>query len=398
MADFPSYQDLFRVARDEMLARNTQITKDAIDRRGTDANAIVAGAAAVGDEDIGQLARVQGDLFLDSAKGSKLDRLIIDRYNLYRKPAAPGFTSASFSTSVGAPVSFAIPGGSRFQTSDGRQWITLVDGSFPQGSVGPINIAVRSVQAGISQQIKAGQLTNILDVPPGSPGDLKVTNLTASTGADDREEDDDYRNRARNYFVTARRGTLGAIQNAALSIPGVRRASVFETIDGQARPARVVELIVADAYVDALVGTSYPPAYDTQSQVFAAFVSSQLDEARAAGIYVSTKVGQVVMLPIQLALTFRAGADVDVAAFQARSLIVGYVNSLAPGQIFSRVTAATVLQSVQGLQVSGNEVLSPAGNVVPQTLQVLRTSLSMVAAVSLQPDRALQGSTNPDGV
>ena len=74
------------------------------------------------------------------------------------------------------------------------------------------------------------------------------------------------------------------------------------------------------------------------------------------------------------------------------------MNSLAPGASFVRADALQALRSVMGLFITGNEIASPAGDVVALPLQVLRTTLGLVAAVSVQPDRALQGSTNPDAV
>lgn len=397
MPDLPTFKDLFNIGRDEILSRNGAITRDAVERDGTDANALTAAGAAIGDEAVGQLAKANGALFLDSSTGTDLDRLVIDRYNLYRKPASAGFTSLAWSTTAGAPANFDIPAGTRVATKDGNVWTTLVSLTFAAGSVGPYLVAARSSAAGLSQQASAGTITNILDAPVGAPGDLKVTNQLASAGADDAESDDDYKNRARQFFLSARRGTLISIQNAALSYPGIRRVSVFETIDGSARPARVVQLVLADGFVDALVGTNpVPNTYATQSQVLAQQVVDSLEEARAAGIFVSATVAQVVLQPVQLALAFAAGADVDATAFKARSLIVGYINSLSPGQTFNRADAGRVLQTVNGLLVSGEEILSPVGNVVPRTLQVVRTNLSLVVAVSVQPDRALQGSTNPD--
>jgi len=48
MGDFPNFQDLFRVGRDEALVRNGKLTKASIEREGGDANILNAAAAAVG--------------------------------------------------------------------------------------------------------------------------------------------------------------------------------------------------------------------------------------------------------------------------------------------------------------------------------------------------------------
>ena len=72
------------------------------------------------------------------------------------------------------------------------------------------------------------------------------------------------------------------------------------------------------------------------------------------------------------------------------------MNALPPGATFSRAEASDMLRLVPGLIVSGDEVISPTGDVVPLTLQVLRTTMGLTIASTVQPDFALQGSANPD--
>lgn len=400
MPDLPNFQDYQRVARDEMLARNTRLRRDVIERPGTDANALVAADAAVGDEVSGSIARVAAAQFLDSATGDALTRLVFDRFNLSRKPAAAAKVTLAWSTVAPNPTSFSIPVGTRVQTSDGNQFVTSIDATFPNASTGPVLIAARSLKAGLSQQAQANTIVNVIDTPAGSPTDLTVNNPLASAGADDEESDADLVSRARSFFTNARRGTLSAIQQAALGVPGVRTATAFEGIDALGRPAKFVDLIIADAFTSALVNTTpTPAAYQTQSQVLAQDVQTALIDARAAGISVDVRVAIVSLLSVQLSLTFTTGFDPDTVAFQARAIIVAYVNSLSPGQRFSRQDASNLLLNIPGLLISdnsGSSIVSPAGDVVPRFLEVLRTSLSLVAAVSVQPDQRLQGSTNPD--
>jgi uncharacterized phage protein gp47/JayE len=379
MADFPTFRDHFRIARDEMMVRNSNLSRTIIEREGSDANAITSGIAAVGDEVTGQLIAIEASLFLDSAQGRKLDRLVFDRYGLTRKPASVAQTSVTFSTTSPAPGPFSIPVGTRLQTADGRMWQTVAAASYPGGATSIAPVPVRSVKAGLDQQVAANTITSIVDVPLGSPPDLKVTNALASAGADNEESDEDLRNRARLFFTTARRGTLRAIEQGALAVPGVRRATAFEAIDSGGRPARFVELVVADAFTDVLVSVSpTPPSYQAQSQVLAGDISSALTDVRAAGIYVKVVVAQVVLLGVSLGLTFLSGVDTAAVALAARSAIIGYVNGLSPGQKFVRADAQAALEPIVGLHLTGNEILAPAGDVVAETLQVFRTSLSLV--------------------
>jgi hypothetical protein len=380
--DFATFQDLFRIARDEVLARSAKITRDAVEREGSDANVLVAAACAVGDEVIGQIVDVESGLFLDSAAGQALDRLVFDRYGIARKAAAPAVGLVTFSLPTPAVSAFAIPAGTVLQTSSGIQFITTTSSAvFGVGDT-TLDVNVRSALAGASQQAGAATITNILTAISGAPVGLTVTNTNATAGADDAEPDDALRTRARQFFVNARRGTVGAIEAGALAVPGVRSATAFEALDTLGRPAKSVELVVTDAFTSALVQAGVdPPAYQTQAQTLAENVFAGLVDSRAAGIYVAVTVAQVVLQPVRLALTFTAGADTNPVSAQAVAAIVNYVNALKPGAAFVAAAANAALQSVPNLVFTGDEVISPPGNVQPGILQVLRTSTSLVTVI-----------------
>jgi len=396
MPDFPTFSDLFRVARDEVLTRSSRISRDAVEREGMDANILIAAACAAGDEVVGQLAQLAAGLFLDSAQGAALDRLCFDRYGLVRKPAAASLGSVQFATPTATVASFAIPAGAKLSTADGIQFITISSTIFPNASVGPVTMAVRSVLAGGSQNVKAGTITSIAGFP-AQPTGITVVNPFATAGGDDTESDDSLRDRARKFFTTVRRGTLGALEEAALSVEGVRKAVAFEVIDAIGRPARLVQLIVADSFTEQFVTADAIPArYQVQSQMLASQVSGALAEYRPAGVFVQVLVSNVVLQAFQLALTFQAGTNVETAALAARAAMVTYVNSLNPGASIVIDDALTVLSTVPGLATSGNNIISPAGNVAAKPLQVLRTSLGLVSAIAAQTDTPIITGTNPD--
>lgn len=382
MSDLPTQNDYFRIGRDEILIRSEALTKEVVERRGTDANAMVGAGSGMADEVTGQLARVQASLFMDSAKGKNLDRLLIDRYGLYRKPAAPAYVTLEFTLPTANPAAFNIPQDTAVQTGDGNQFLTLNSVVFPMGSTGPIEVYARSAQAGLTQQAQADTITVLLGLPAGAPDTLAVTNPVASFGADNEEEDEAYRARGREFFVTARRGTLRAIKAGALAFPGVRTATAFEYLDQLGRPSKGVSLVIADAFTEQLVGvTPTPAAYQTQSAALCTAVVASLDDVRAAGILVSAQVAEVVLMGATLALSFRAGVDVDEVTMRARATVAAYINSLSPGASFVWATAQMHLRAVAGLLYTGNEIYSPAGDVVPSALQVLRAPLGMITAV-----------------
>lgn len=397
MADFPSRQDLFRIARDELLLLNGKLTREIVERDGSDANIIANIAVALAEEVIGQLIGVCAGRFLNSAEDEKLDRLVWDLYSIIRKEASSALGTAVFSTTTANPSAFTIPEGSTVSTPDGIEFLTTLSSSFPAGSIGPIYVPIRSVLAGADQQASKESITSIVSTINGAPSDLTVTNIVATVGADDEESNESLRDRARRFWTSSQRGTIGAIENGALAVPGVRSASAIEVLDAYGRPARWVQLIISDSFTESLaLLDTVDPTYDTQSQQLAQKVFLALSDIRAAGNFVQVIVGQVILQSVQLQLTFIAGVDVDVVALQARAQVVNYTNELQPGETWTVANAINALRRVSGLIITENEIVSPAGNVLPKTTQVIRTTLALVTAVAVQSSQPVALTTNPD--
>jgi Baseplate J-like protein len=383
--DFPKAAELFRIARDEAVSRSERLTVNAVDRDGTDSNIMLYGAAVVGEEVIGQLAATEEGVWLASATGAKLDRWAFDRYSLTRKQASAAFVTVRFSTTVGAPSAFLIPSGTKLATSTGQEFITVVSVPYPLAGIGPVETLARSTLAGVDQNIGTGALNSITSSITNKPVDLVVTNVEAAAGGDNVEEDDDFKQRIARFFPSARRGTKSAIETGALEFPGVVRALAIEALQGTGYPTRALTLVISDRFTDALVrqGVSVP-SYDTKSQAFAAQVFAALDEFRAFGMPVKVIVAQVRLVSVVLRLRFKASVtNPDAVALFARTLVVQLINGGTPGSTFDPAAAVTLLRSVSGLEVFGDEVASPVGPIVPTSpYQVLRSSLSIVTTDS----------------
>lgn len=385
MPDFPKFDELFRVFRDEAVSRSQRLTVNAVDRDGSDANIHGAATAAVGEEVIGQLASVEEGVWLDSAFGPKLDRWAFDRYNMLRKQASPAFTTLEFSTTAAAPSAFTIAGGTRCATSSGQEFVTVVSVPFALGAAGPIQILARSTLAGLDQNVTPATITSITSQIPNQPADLRVTNPEAATGGDNVEQDDDFKARVRRFWIAARRGTRGAIETGALGVPGVVRAAAFEAMQQNAYPARAVTLVISDRFTDALVKQGVAvPSYEIKSQAFGQTVSQALEEFRADGIPVRVIVAQVRLVSVVLRLRFRASVqNPDAVALATRTLMIQLINDLNPGEAFVPADAAQALKAVSGLDLFGDEIASPAGPIVPSSpFQVLRSTLALITTDS----------------
>lgn len=379
--DTPKHPALLRIARDEILVQQKALSLNAVERDGSDANLILAGIAAMAEEVSSQIVDVEEGAFLDSARRGKLARVGFDRYQILPRPAAPAFGQVEFTTTAPNPTAFPIPVNALLQTADGRQFITTQSTNFAAGITGPIVVEVRSTLGGAAQQVAAGTITSIVSRINGAPDDLAVTNQYATAGAADGETDDQYRARCRAVPSTLPRGTRKAIEQAALRVPGVVTAKCIAAVDTLGRPNAMLQLFITDGFTSALIQQGVnPPAYQTQAQNFASFVYSQIQEWVCDGVFVQVRVAKVSLLPIILQLRYVAGTDTALTALIARATMVQYVNTIPPGQNFVYATAIERLRTVPGLVIFGDEILSPAGDVVPAGggLEVIRTDLSLV--------------------
>jgi uncharacterized phage protein gp47/JayE len=384
MANLPTFLDLFRVGRNEALARQAGLALDSIERRGSDSNILVSSAAAAAEEVIAQLATAMQASFVSSAQGQQLDKLLGDRYGLARKVAASALGTVFFTTTTPNPAMFVIPKGTKLNTSAGTVFQTTQEVTFPTGSTGPVSVLVRSILAGANQQAKPNTITTIAGTIAGQPDDLRVTNPLATAGAADEEKDPEFRQRGLAFFSTARRGTLAAIKQGALSVEGVVTATAFEELDVHGRPARQVYLAITDTLTEPLItlSSTIPSYYATQSNALAQKVFDGLDNYRAAGIFVQVQVAKVVLVNVVLTLNFIAGVDYNEVAYAARVAVVNFINSLPPGRTLDPADIVNVLTRVPGLQRTGNGVTAPQGPVIPHPLQVLRTSIPLVVATN----------------
>jgi len=363
--------DLFDIGRRYVLTRARAIDGSIVDTEGSDANIFVGATAFMAHAVSRQIADRVAALFIDSAEGEELDRLVIDRYQLPRKGAAAALaTVRMFRTSVAAGAG-TVPVGTVLTSLTGVQYVTLTPASFAALDLDNVTALARSVQAGQQFQVGANQIRRFDN--PGVLFDpsLQINNDAPAAGGADAESDTDYRQRAHAFFQAARRGVLGAIEFGALTVPGVESAMAVEVLDPTlARPARVVLLYVADA-----AGIA--------NAALVASVIAALEEYRAGGIAV---IGATTLPQIQgvtLKLTFRAGVDTSTLTTSIRAAVLGFINSLGVGQTLYRSDLNSVLARFrsQGLIPEQSTLVAPTGDIVPDAGRTLRARLEDIVVV-----------------
>lgn len=359
--------------RDELLARwraaalavpNTRISPREIDRAGSDLNLLANAAVAMAEEIVFRAARAYAACFEDTAVGEELDRVIFDRKGLPRVPASPAvgqvqLTRASFLAGAGTidgGLPSAIPPPTRIRTNRGVTYFLTQPAIFGALDLGPITVNVQSELAGLDQEVAENQSWNFVDAVFDQS--IVISNPVEMAGASNEETDPAFRERAKGFFPTLRRGTLAAIDFGSISTPGVASVAVSEyTTLGTGLPAGAVEVFVLDALGQA-------------NQSLAARALLNLLEFRAAGIPVIANAG----IPQYIPITFRrfdfdtALVNDTVAAENAvRTAVIGTLQDQRPGQTLLRSTIIAAAQSVRGALLDVDDLIDPAGSLIPAT-------------------------------
>lgn len=369
--DLPTRLDLFAIGRKYVVERAKRIDPKKVDEQGSDANVFVGSTSMVAWEVIKQSAFAASNLMLDTVEDDDaLDRLAWDRYQMRRKGASPALGAVRFFRTSGA-IAGSVPAGAILKTLGGVEYITTTQANFIVGDL-VSSANVRAVLAGKTSQVGANQIRTIAkagDSPLFDPS-LQVTNDDPTSGGEERELLDDFRERVRRFWRTAQRGTLAAIEEGALSVPGVASAQAVELFNDTGEEARVVLLYIADSSGIA-------------SQAQANAVTQQLDEFRAAGIpvIVATSVPQIVTIKLRLA--FAARVDTDALAQQVVAAVAAFVNSLSVNEVLRTSDLQSVLVRFRndGLVVPAGAIVEPLGDVVPDPGRTIRATADSVSVV-----------------
>lgn len=380
MADLPSREELFRRARSGALGvAGTQVSPREIDREGSDLNLLFAAMSVLGEEEVNRMARALAGVFEDTATGDALDRVVFDRKGLPRLPAAPSvgevtLTRPTFAAGAGT-IDGGLPGSSpaptRIRTNAGITYILTENAVFGGADLTVTNVSIQAELAGVAQEVSELQAWSFVDVPFDTT--ITISNPVETAGAADEETDEAYRARAKAFFPTIRRGTLGAIEFGLRSTPGIVSVSVIETTSpGQGFPACSVQAFILDA-----LGQS------NETLGFRGLLN--LLEFRAAGIPVNVVPGTPQFIDIEFAGTAFDTAvvlDTSQAAADVQSAVIAALNNQQPGQNLLRSTILAAARSVDGFIVEDTDLIEPAATLIPATNDIAFRTLRELILIS----------------
>lgn len=366
MAELLSRLDYFAIGRRYVLTRATRINPREIDTEGSDINLFVGAVSYMAQAVARQNIERINALLLDGARGDDLDRYAFDRYQLPRKGAAAALGTVAFRRNTLSGGSGSIPIGTKLITLNGVEYLTITTANFTLSDL-EVTANVRAAQAGKEFQVGANNIRRFDKPSTVFDTTITINNDEPTAGGEPAETDDVFRERVRDFWVAARRGTLAAIEFGARTTPGIESANAIEILDDLGRPNRFVELFIADSS-------------GVASLALANLVDQVLVEFRPAGIFVGINTSRPQIVDITFQPTFRAGVDTVNLSEQIRNALLEFINSLRVNEplLTNDIGAVLARFRADGLLPNQTSLVEPAGDLIPTAGFTLRTRLENI--------------------
>lgn len=355
----PSFTDLEDQFQAEALARRPDLSF--LD--GDITQAQMDGAAAMADVVLRYAVQAFKETFIDGARGDALTALVDDHLNLQRQPATPAQVELTFvRTSGGAATS--IPAGTLVATeidADGNEVRFTADTTTAVGlgNNGPFLVQATATELGRAGNAAAGTITRIISSLADPT--FSVTNVDSAGGGNEQESDEQLRLRARNFFLTLRRGTLPSLEEGALTVPSVRVARATES------PSGLVTVVVSD-----FDGNSTLQMVSDVETVLAS-------QWRSGGTVLTVVGGTRLLVNIDVVLTVAPGVSVAALDADVEKSIRARMDKNRQGETLTldSLVAAIIAVDPDGItKVTFND---PLADVVPTASQTIRTGSVAVA-------------------
>jgi uncharacterized phage protein gp47/JayE len=356
MADFEDYYDLGKA---EMLIRRPDLFLN----EGDVSDFLVAAGAAMADKNDQQANALAAKTYLDTAIGDDLTTLADDHWGIQRQAANAATVTLTFTRPTALAGGGTISAGAVIATdkdANGEDIRFTLDANVVFGGADLSKTGAATAEiAGISGNVDAGTITNIIDIIWDST--IVVTNAAVAVGGAEQESDEALRERVREYPSTLRRGTLAALEYGAKSVPGVAVATATEDV-----VTGIVTVYVTDA------------SGNSNAQMVSD-VEAELESWRCAGSVVTVLGGTVLTQAITVALTVRPTFDVVAMTTTIQDAIEERVNKLGIGETLYQTMIRTAVQNVRIDEILNVTVSAPASDLTPSANQVIRAGTITVA-------------------
>lgn len=308
-----------------------------------------------------------------TSTGADLDSWVAD-FGLARLPASPAAGQATFSR-ITPGLGASIPAGALVRTADGTQsFAVAADPANPAWTGGGFALApaatslilpIQATAPGSAGNVQPGTISLLASAIPGVDA---VTNVAATTGGLDAENDDALRARFANWMASRSRSTPAAVLYAVDSVQQGLSRQLVENVDAAGNPRPGAFVVTVDD------GTGAP--------------SASLLASVAAAVEAVRPVGSAFAVQPPTVLRANVGLTVSVADPARKAGVVGpvaaavtaLVNALPIGGTLplTRVAAAAYAAHPAVTNVSAVTLNGAAQDLSPPVAGVIKAGLVAV--------------------
>lgn len=319
---------------------------------------------------------------LDSANGPEvtggpddLQTLIVDHFgDTFARPQAEKSVGVGqFSRLDAAPGDVVIPAGTIVTTEtdangENIRYATILEVTL----VGlTINASIEAVVAGTAGNKDANEINQIESTL--TDPEVTFTNAAATSGGEEIDTDEEYREFARNQLQTLKGASASAIKAVAENVPGVEFATPIEKL------VAVIEwdigggVTVGDFFRIPICTLYVADANGTANDALLALVDDAVKGIRACGAKINIIAAVAVSVDWNASLLLNPAGPNYTTLLSDTTMIedsmTQYLNDLDIGTDFVRSAATTAIMEIWGptgtgdLQTNGFTISVPAGDV-----------------------------------
>lgn len=264
-----------------------------------------------------QLEQVYDNSFIDSAYGDDLSELV-KIMGVTREEALNSTGKVKFYRDTAADHDYLIPAGTLIETLPDSEGVTIqfetVENVVLLSGTTYIYANVKSVNPGFNTNVVANKIITINNPPMGIESAI---NEEAVIGGEDEETDDDLRARTKIALDASGLGTINALSNKILGIPGIKSVKALDMNRG----IGTVDILV--------LGDSLPMPSTNKTEI-----ENLAQTIKAGGIDVKIIEPSISVQNVSITLTLAPNAllaDVNQLVINA---VNNYINSLGIGDSF----------------------------------------------------------------
>ena len=346
MADIKRYDELMEEACANMIARQDKIT---------DFN-----EGSVIHTILDTFCRIVERIYISIRSGFN-QGLVMLMYSVFKFEKKNGtYASGKVTFSRNAPLNArtVIPSGVKV-SGNGFNYVTTQTTAISAGEVDSESVAVVAEKSGSDYNIDAGVINTI---ETSVPSDVAtVTNEAPITGGTDEESEAEVEDRFTRKLAGLSGTNLYGIEDAALSVDGVRSVSVKN------HKPPLKNVFHVSVYVDDGAGTA--------SQELLQTVKEAVEGTETRNGHLAPGVNARYLAPTAINVDFEIEVttgkiDTDEAKIEMKKIIQSYVNSLRIG---GTVVLSTIVAKIRALPyVSDVAVKKPTENLVVNSEQIAR--------------------------